>query len=174
MMLQPDQPPGWLIAIAQWGVDTGIYDLMNTRWGWPIVEVGHFTGLCLLMGTVGMFDLRMMGLVKGLSLRALHRLVPIGVFGFLLCVVTGVLFVAAAPLEYIYNDAWQVKMLLMVIAGINMVVFYTSTTARRVHALGPDDAVPLAARVIAIVSLVSWLGVITCGRVVTAFRPFWE
>jgi hypothetical protein len=172
-MMQPETPPDWLIGIAQFGVDTGIYDLMNTRWGWPIAESVHFTGLCMLMATVGMFDLRMMGLVRGLSLSALHKLVPYGVFGWLLCVASGSLFVIAAPLEYIFNDAWQIKMVLMAIAGINMVVFYL-TTAKRVYALGPDDAVPLTARVIAIVSLVSWLGVITCGRVVTAFRPFWD
>jgi hypothetical protein len=172
-MMQPQTPPDWLIGIAQFGVDTGIYDLMNTRWGWPIAESVHFTGLCMLMATVGMFDLRMMGLVRGLSLSALHKLVPYGVLGWLLCVASGSLFVIAAPLEYIFNDAWQIKMVLMAIAGINMVVFYL-TTAKRVYALGPDDAVPLTARVIAIVSLVSWLGVITCGRVVTAFRPFWD
>jgi len=172
-MMQPQAPPDWLIGIAQFGVDTGIYDLMNTRWGWPIAESVHFTGLCMLMATVGMFDLRMMGLVRGLSLSALHKLVPYGVLGWLLCVASGSLFVIAAPLEYIFNDAWQIKMVLMAIAGINMVVFYL-TTAKRVYALGPDDAVPLTARVIAIVSLFSWLGVITCGRVVTAFRPFWD
>jgi hypothetical protein len=172
-MMQPQTPPDWLIGIAQFGVDTGIYDLMNTRWGWPIAESVHFTGLCMLMATVGMFDLRMMGLVRGLSLSALHKLVPYGVLGWLLCLASGSLFVIAAPLEYIFNDAWQIKMVLMAIAGINMVVFYL-TTAKRVYALGPDDAVPLTARVIAIVSLFSWLGVITCGRVVTAFRPFWD
>jgi len=172
MMLQPSAPPEWLLDFGQWGVDVGIYDLMNTRWGWPIAESVHFTGLCMLMATVGMFDLRMMGLVRGLSLSALHRLVPYGVFGWLLCVASGFMFVAAAPLEYLYNDAWQIKMVLMAIAGINMVAFYL-TTAKRVYALGPDDAVPLAARVIAIVSLFSWIGVISCGRVVTAFRPYW-
>ncbi|MEI9852930.1 MAG: hypothetical protein WDN24_21040 [Sphingomonas sp.] len=173
-MMQPDHPPEFLLAIARFGIDTGIYDLMNTRWGWPIAESVHFIGLCLIMATVGMFDLRMMGLVRGLSLSALHRLVPYGVLGFILCVATGALFVIAAPLEYIFNDAWQIKMLLIVIAGINMAIFYLTTTAKRVRALGPDDPVPLAARIIAIVSLFSWLGVITCGRVVTAFRPFWE
>jgi hypothetical protein len=173
-MMQPTHPPDWLLAIGNFGVDTGIYALMNTRWGWPIAESVHFVGLCLLMGTVGMFDLRMMGLVRGLSLSALHRLVPYGVLGWLMCVASGSLFVIAAPLEYIFNDAWQIKMLLMAIAGINMAVFYLSTTAKRVHALGPDDMPPLAARIIAIVSFMSWLGVITCGRVVTAFRPFWE
>ncbi len=169
----PLAPPPFLIAIGQWGIDSGIYGLMNTRWGWPIAEIVHFIGLCLLMASVGMFDLRMMGLMRGLSLKALHALVPYGVLGFLLCVATGALFVVSSPLEYLYNPAWQLKMGLIVIAGINMAAFYL-TMARRVHALGPDDAPPLAARVIALVSLASWIGVITCGRVITAFRPFME
>jgi hypothetical protein len=79
--------------------------------------------------------------------------------------------VLAAPFEYIENPAWDIKMGLMAVAGLNMIIFYT-TTAKRVYALGPDDTVPLAARLIAIVSLASWVGVMTCGRVITAFRPF--
>jgi hypothetical protein len=160
-------------AIGQWGIDVGIYALMNTRWGWPIAEIVHFLGLCLLMGTVGMFDLRMMGAVRGPSLAALHRLVPYGVAGFALSAASGFLFVVAAPFEYIDNPAWQLKMALMAAAGVNMIVFY-ATTARAAHALAPDDAPPLAARLFAIVSLGCWVGVITCGRVITAFRPFIE
>jgi hypothetical protein len=121
-----------------------------------------------------MFDLRMMGLVRGVSMAGLHRLVPFGIFGFALSVATGLLFVLSSPLEYIYNHAFQLKMALMGIAGVNMFAFYTTTTAKRVQALGADDKPPLAARIIAIVSLTSWLGVITCGRVITAFRPFME
>jgi hypothetical protein len=170
----PQQIPHFMIAIGQWGIDSGIYGMMmNTRWGWPIAEALHFVGLCMLMGTVGLFDLRMMGAVKGVSLAGLHRLVPFGVFGYALSAATGFCFVVSSPLEYFYNHAWQVKMALMAIAGVNMVVFYL-TTSKRVHALAPDDRVPLAARVIAIVSLTSWLGVITCGRVITAFRPFMD
>lgn len=162
-----------IAAIGQWGIDVGIYALMNTRWGWPIAEIVHFIGICLLMGCVGMFDLRMMGLVRGLSLSALHRLVPFGVAGYGLSAASGFLFVVAAPFEYIQNPAWQIKMGLMAVAGINMIVFYR-TTAKAVYALGPDDTPPLAARIIAIVSLASWMGVITCGRVITAFRPYVE
>ena len=54
------------VGIIDWAIDVGIYDLMYSAWGWTIAEIVHFTGLCLLIGTVGMFDLRMMGLVKGL------------------------------------------------------------------------------------------------------------
>ncbi|MBO9576057.1 MAG: hypothetical protein J7494_09995 [Sphingobium sp.] len=170
----PQQVPPFLIRLGEFGIDSGIYGLMNTRWGWPIAEVIHFFGLCLLMASVGMFDLRMMGLVRGISLAGLHRLVPFGILGFLLCVATGLLFVLSSPLEYIYNPAWQLKMLLMAVAGANMLTFYLTATSKQVNTLGPDDQAPLAARVIAIVSLASWLGVITCGRVITAFRPFME
>ncbi len=171
----PQQVPHFMIAIGRWGIDTGIYGLMmNTAWGWPITEAAHFVGLCLLMGTVGLFDLRMMGAVKGLSLAGLHRLVPFGIAGYALSALTGAFFVISSPLQYFYNHAWQAKMVLMAIAGVNMVVFYSTTTAKRVHALGPDDRVPLAARIVAIVSLTSWLGVVNSGRVITAFRPFME
>jgi hypothetical protein len=134
------------------------------------MEILHFTGLCLLIGSVGMFDLRMMGLVKGISLKALHRLIPFGLAGFALNFATGFMFVATEPSQYLYNPAWQTKMALIGIAGINMVAFY-ATISKRVYALGPDDKVPIAARAIAAVSLASWIGVISAGRVITAFRP---
>ena len=60
---------------------TGIYAFMNSPWGWPIAESIHFFGLCLLIGTVGLFDLRMMGFANEITLAELHRLVPIGVAG---------------------------------------------------------------------------------------------
>ena len=163
------------VGIVVWAIDAGIYDLMYSPWGWTIAEIVHFTGLCLLMGAVGMFDLRMIGLVKGLSLPALHKLVPFGVLGFALSAATGFMFVTSTPDQYLYNPAWQTKMALLGIAGLNMVVFYL-TVGRRVKALGPDEEPPFAARVFAAVSLLAWLGVIAAGRVITAFRPpawFW-
>jgi hypothetical protein len=166
---------GWIrrftATLGQFGLASGVYGLMNTRWGWPIVECVHFVGICLLFGTIGLFDLRMMGAVKGLPLRALHRLVPYGVAGYLLCLLSGLLFVLAAPFEYVENPAWDIKMGFMSVAGLNMVVFYR-TTAQEVYALGADAQAPATARIIAIVSLASWIGVMTCGRVITAFRPY--
>ena len=175
MSALPNDPIFDPVGIVVWAIDSGLYDLMYSAWGWPIAEIVHFTGLCLLMGTVGMFDLRMMGLVRGLSLPALHKLVPFGVLGFCLSAGSGFMFVVSAPDQYIYNPAWQVKMALLALAGLNMALFYL-TTSRRLKALGPDDMPPLAARVFASVSLLAWIGVISAGRVITAFRPpswFW-
>lgn len=174
-MSLPNDPIFDVVDITVWGIDVGIYDFMYSAWGWPIAEVVHFTGLCLLFGAVGTFDLRMLGAVRVVPLNALHRLIPFGIAGFVLSVVSGVMFVVSAPDQYVYNPAWQIKMLLLGIAGANMAGFYL-TTARKLKALGPDDPPPLAARIFAGVSLTAWLGVIATGRVITAFRPpawFW-
>lgn len=173
--MMPSDPLFDPVAIAEFGVDAGIYDLMYSQWGWPIAEIVHFAGLCLLIGAVGAFDLRMVGLVRDISLPALHKLVPFGVVGFGLSAASGLLFVVAAPDQYLYNPAWQIKMALLAVAGANMALFYL-TAARGLRALPADAAPPFAARVFAGVSLTAWFGVIACGRVITAFRPpawFW-
>lgn len=159
-------------AITQWARDVGIFGMMTSRWGWPITEIFHFTGLCLLFGAVGFFDLRMLGVARGVSLRDLHKLIPFGLAGFALSITTGFLFVVTTPDQYIYNPALQTKLALMALAGVNMVLFYV-TTARAVKATRADGVPPMRARVFAAISLASWLGVMTCGRVITAFRPPW-
>lgn len=157
-------------AIARWAADTGIAGYMTSRWGWPINEVLHFFGLALLFGTVGMFDLRLLGIVRGVSPRALHRLVPVGVAGFALSAMTGILFVVTTPDQYLYNPALQTKLSLMLVAAVNLALFYT-TAARGARATGDYDLPPRNARIFAAISLACWLGVITLGRVITAYRP---
>ena len=51
-------------------------------WAWPLCETFHFVGICILIGAVGMFDLRVLGLARGLPIAALRRFLPWGVFGF--------------------------------------------------------------------------------------------
>jgi len=163
------------VAIVTWSIDTGLFDIAYSAWGWPIAEIVHFSGVCLLFGAVGMFDLRMMGRLKGLSLPAMHRFIPFGVFGFLLCAASGTIFVSSSPDQYLYNPAFQLKMALIALAGINMLAFYL-TTWKQVRGAIPHQPFPARVRIFAMVSLFSWLGVIAAGRVITAFRPpawFW-
>jgi hypothetical protein len=157
-------------AIAAFGRESGVYDFMNTAWGWPCMESLHFMGLAVLLGTVGLFDLRMLGMAKGVPFSALHKLVPFGVFAYLANIVTGTMFFVSAPDQYLYNPAFQLKTLCMLIAGLNVVVFY-STLSKSVKSLAPEATASLPVKVIASVSLFSWLGVIVFGRVITYFRP---
>lgn len=167
--MQPD-PVFDIAALERFGIETGIFGFMNSKWGWPAMESIHFLGLCLLMASVGMFDLRMMGVARGLPLTALHRLVPFGIAGWAMCVVTGLLFFMSAPGQYLYNPAFQTKMTLMGVAGVNMAFFYLTTAPAMRQTMADDLPIPRA-RVIAFISLACWLGVITCGRLITFFRP---
>src|SRR6266478_2704931 len=59
---------------------------------WPLCETLHYLGLSMLLGAVGFFDLRVLGLAKGIPLRAFHRLIPWGIGGYLVNILTGIVF----------------------------------------------------------------------------------
>lgn len=147
-----------------------VADLMRTAWAWPIAESAHFIGLCLLVGAIGTFDLRLLGVAKRVPIAAMHRLVPFGILGFAINIATGSLFLMTDPDQYIYNPSFHLKLLFLTIAGLNAGTFYL-TSYRRVF--GPTAALdaPAHAKVIAAISLGSWIVVIVCGRLLTFYRP---
>ena len=149
---------------------TGIYAFMNSPWGWPTAESIHFLGLALLIGSVGVFDLRMLGVGRGIAYLDMHKLVKVGVFGYLLNLMTGVMFLTTAPDQYIYNPAFQTKLFFMFIAGLNVLWFYT-TYSERVKTTDSIASVVQQAKLIAVISLLCWTMVIIGGRLITYFRP---
>ena len=157
-------------ALLEIGRRSGIHALMSSAWGWPAAESAHFIGLSVLVGTIGMFDLRMLGLARGVPMIALHRLIPWGVAGYALNVATGFLFLVTAPDQYLYNPAFQIKLALMAIAGLNVLIFYRFVFAH-VRLTDPAADPPRSARIAAAVSLACWVGVITGGRLITYYRP---
>lgn len=166
----------FLDAAQVWLKTTWLSHLMTEyQWAWPISECLHFLGLCLLIGAIGVFDLRMIGFLKRIPIGALHRLVPWGILGYSLNLATGVSFLSGYPDQYIHNPAFQIKILLMGVAGLNVAAFYL-TMYRRVAFLRIGEEAPLAARLTGGLSLACWIGVIVCGRYLTFYRPpnfFW-
>ena len=149
---------------------SGVYDFMNTKWGWPAIESIHYFALATLLGTVGLFDLRLLGFARGVSIAALHKYVPFGAVAYLINIFTGSLFFMSAPDQYAYNPSFQLKIACMLVAGINVAIFY-STTSRSLKTLEPSADAPLHAKIIGAISLASWIGVIVFGRLITYFRP---
>lgn len=151
-------------SFANWLEATRLASFVNnTNWVWAIFETLHFMGMALLIGCVGILDLRMLGVGRRLPVRPLHRLIPYGIAGFLINLITGVMFFVAIPTQYIYNVAFITKMALILIAGTNVLVFYT-TVYRAAEDLGPGDDAPLKAKIAAAVSITAWIGVIYFGR----------
>jgi hypothetical protein len=147
-----------------------VASIMHSRWGWPVCETVHFLGLSLLVGTIGVWDLRLLGLANRIPIAALHRLVPWGVLGFVVNVVTGSMFLMTDPREYIYNPAFHLKVLFLAMAGTNVAAFYL-LVFRDVKALQSGDDASRAAKVAAGMSLVMWAAIIVCGRLLTFYRP---
>ena len=147
-----------------------VIDLMHTAWAWPIAESVHFLGLCMLIGCIGTFDLRLLGVAKRVPIAAMHRLIPFGILGFVINISSGLMFVLTEPDQYIYNPSFHLKALFLGIAGVNASLFYV-TSFRQAFGRSPSLDAPRRAKVIAFVSLCAWLTIIVCGRMITFYRP---
>src|SRR5690606_28741628 len=137
-------------------------------WAWPLFEIFHFMGMAALIGTVGLVDLRILGFAKGIPISQLERLIPWGVAGFIVNALTGFVFIAAnpvgGPMEYLTNLALQLKLVLILLAGINLFLFYFVGISRVTDAVPANGDAPLSAKIVAGTSLVLWFGVIFFGR----------
>jgi hypothetical protein len=154
-----------------WILGTPLSHLVNDYgWVWPICETLHFCGLTALAGTVGLFDLRLIGLAKGIAPRTLHATLPYGVAGFAVSVVTGIMFISGAPDQYFFNDAFKLKVVFLGLMGLNVGWFYWREFDR-VRLLGPHADAPGSAKAVAALSLTFLIAVMCCGRMLTFFRP---
>jgi hypothetical protein len=158
----------WLVTTIH--AHSPVAEMMRTHWAWPIAESAHFIGLCLLVGCVGMFDLRLLGVAKRVSIAAMHRFIPFGLLGFAINIVSGSLFLLTEPDQYIYNPSFHFKLLFMTIGGLNAATFYL-TSYRQVFSSKASLDAPRRAKVIAAISLCAWMGVIIGGRLLTFYRP---
>jgi hypothetical protein len=133
-------------------------------WLYPIVEIVHITGIALLVGSIAMFDLRVLGISRSLPLDGLARhLLPWSVAGFGVIVLSGLMMFSAHATEFWSNPAFAVKMALIAVAGLNVLWFHFGAlrNVTRNNITGPA---PAAARFAAGLSMLVWIGVICCGR----------
>jgi hypothetical protein len=132
----------------------------DTPWMWPTCETLHFVGLSLLCGVVFLVDLRVLGVMKGVSFASLHRLLPWAALGFALNIGTGMLFFVGIPGQYIHNPSFYWKIGLAMLAGANAVYF---TIFDEPWSLGPGEDAPLTSKIAAVSAMVLWIGVMYCG-----------
>ena len=133
-------------AFSEWLVTTQLSMFVNDHsWVWPACETLHFMGLALLIGNVGLLDLRLLGVVRQLPAAPLGRFMRWAVLGFLVNLATGLMFLVGNPFQYITNIAFGYKVAFILLAGLNVAVFYATGVYRKVEALGPGDEAPLLA-----------------------------
>lgn len=135
-------------------------------WLYPIVEIFHISGFVILVGSVVMFDLRLLGLSRALSVRGLARhLLPWSLAALLIIVPTGLLMFSAHASEFVDNRAFLLKLTLLMLAATNAAAFHTGVF-RSAANWDRESPVPVGARLHAFASLALWFGIITCGRLI--------
>ena len=151
-------------ALGAWMASTQLSGFVNAHeWVWSTSEIIHFVGLALVVGIAGVFDLRLLGVARQIPVKALNALMPWAVVGLALNLITGVLFLFGAPSRYLTNPAFQWKVVFLVIAGLNVLIFMV-LFSRRTLEVGAGEETPLPAKAVAVVSLVSWFAVMYFGR----------
>lgn len=145
--------------------------IRTTIVAFPLIESVHVIGLTLVFGTIMIIDLRLLGLAwtrRPFSVIADEVLRWTWV-AFGIAAVTGALMFITNAAAYYQNWYFRAKMLLLVVAGVNM-VFFEITDRRSVITWDRARAAPLAGKIVAAASLAIWIGVIFLGRWV-AFAP---
>lgn len=149
---------------VMWLKSTALSHAMVERvWLWPLCETLHFVGLSLLIGAAGVFDARLMGYLRSMSVSAALQLRTWAIVGLTINVVTGVLFLIGAPEQYLDNPAWWGKVACLVIAGANIIMFETRY-APLIASLPADADTPRAFKLAGATSMAAWFGVLYFGR----------
>jgi uncharacterized membrane protein len=160
----PEGPIGALISHFEPDPEKFADAMTFSKWWWTFMMASHFIGLIMIVGTVGLLDIRIMGFIKQLPIAPLHRLVPWGLAGLGMNIATGLLAFASRPENYIFSIAIWLKMLALILLGLNAVAFYLTDIFGQVEKLEAGEDAPFAAKLVAASGLFLWFAVIALGR----------
>jgi len=155
-----------LYEFCQWlertKVGTSIHDSV---WAFPVIETVHIFGIILLVGSTSILDLRMLGIAFKVDTvsKLARQYLPWTWAGFGIQVVTGFLLLSSEAINMYGNVAFRLKMLMIVLAGVNALVFHL-TAYRSVGKWEHDPVAPLSARFVGTLSILLWFGIVAAGR----------
>ena len=155
--------------------------LQNTDWSiaireslllYPLIETTHVLALCVSVGLIAIVDLRLIGLSFSnvLISEVTGKLIPWALVGFTLMVTSGLLLFYANPLKASQNLFFQIKMVALLLAGLNA-FFFHAAIYRKATTWDSLQIVPFRARLAGCASLTLWTAVLVSGRL-QAFNWF--
>ena len=148
---------GWREPIELW--------VSEKAWTWPAAETLHFIGMCFLFGVSLLLLMRMLGAVKSIPFSGIHRLLPLGIIGFAINVLTGMLFFVASPGLYLGKNSFHIKMACIILATVPILYF---TLSEEPWVTGSNQGASAASKFAAICVFGLLVAVIIYGR----FLPF--
>ena len=144
-----------LVAIESWPLSEVI---RRSVWAYPALETIHIAAFATVFGSLMVLELRVFGAAPEVPLPPLARLsVPIALAAFAVAAAAGLLMLISSATEMVFNTAFQIKVGLILLAGVNAWWFH------RRDSLVLHDGV---AKAQSLLSIMLWIGVITCGRLI--------
>ena len=139
----------------------------ESTWLFAAGETLHFVGLSMLFGALLIVDLRLLGFMRSVPIRAALAFLPFAIIGFTINLLTGIEFFVNDPFMYWPNPAFRLKMFLILVAGLNALIF---TLMEYRHLLKDDESTSLFTRATAALSLTLWLTIMLLGRLLPSFE----
>lgn len=152
------------MSFLEWLQSTWIgTTIAESLWGYPTFETMHAVGMAMLIGSLGLIDLRVLGYKPALPLIETRSLLPLAWIGFTLNAFSGTLLFMSNAVEFFDNIMFRWKIVLIVLGGINAALL-----SRQIFRDAPAGAAVVPATVsakwLAATSLVFWFAAIVCGR----------
>lgn len=152
--------------LASWFEATWVGEQMrNIFWLFPMMETIHFIGLTIMFGSLLVIDVRVIGFGRFINMHAALKFIPVAIIAFSVNLITGIAFLCADPFRYFPNIAFQWKMGLIVIAGLNALWFWFGEH-KELQQLADGEDAEFRAKVIAALSIAIWVAVIVFGRMI--------
>ncbi len=157
-----------IAAFLKWLEASGLATrIRDSLFLFPLLESTHVFGLALVFGTIAIIDLRLLGVAS--AQRPFQRMASDILkwtwAAFALTALTGALMFITNAHVYYHNFYFRTKMLLLVLTGINMLVF-EGTAGRTIHRWGTAPSAPRIGKAVAVLSLAMWIGIIFMGRLI--------
>lgn len=153
-------------AVLRYLQDTEIAGFIReSAWGFPAIESVHVIALALVVGSIAIVDLRLVGLASTGRIYGdlAAEVLPWTWGAFTVAALSGTLMFISQPIAYLRNVAFCMKILLLLMAGTNMLVFQL-ILGRRIIRQGRTTDVPLAGKIAGTLSLVLWVAIVFFGR----------
>jgi hypothetical protein len=155
-----------MLEFCQWLDQTSVgAAIRQSLWLFPAIETVHLLGMTALVGTITVLDLRLLGwaMPRQRVSQVASRLLPWAWLGFGVQVVTGTLLFSSEAVKVYGNPAFRLKMLLLLCAGIQALIFQI-VVHRKLPAWDERPSLPFSAKVMGLISILLWVGIVTAGR----------
>jgi hypothetical protein len=155
-----------LLPVCKWLEQSWVGGgVRESLWLFPAIETVHLLGMAALVGTITVFDLRLLGWVlrRERVSELGGRLLPWAWAGFAVQVITGVVLFSSEAVKVYGNPAFRVKMVLILLAGAHALIFHWGVE-RDVAVWDASAVLPAKAKVAGGISILLWFGIVAAGR----------